>query len=96
MYGNERVVVYLFLPKAAAPPYQTVVLFPGSNAVQAPTLNVPPFLYAFLLETGRAVVIPAYKGIFDRLDSLSLAISKHDDLLSRPCCRVGQGYRPVD
>lgn len=73
-YGNERVIAYLFLPKAFAPPYQTVVLFPGSNAVQAPTLNVPRFLYAFLLETGRGVVIPAYKGIFDRRDALSSSV----------------------
>ena len=70
-YGNERVMAYLFLPKTAAPPYQTVVLFPGGNAVQDRTFNVPRFLYAFLLETGRAVVIPIYKGTFERRDALT-------------------------
>ena len=29
-YGNERMSAYLFLPKSSAPPYQTIVLFPGS------------------------------------------------------------------
>ena len=41
-YGNERVSAYVYLPKNAAPPYQTVVFFPGSYAVYggpAGTLN---------------------------------------------------------
>ena len=32
-YGNERAIAYLFLPKKAKPPYQTVLFFPGSNAL---------------------------------------------------------------
>ena len=32
-YGNERAIAYLFLPKKAKPPFQTVVFFPGSNAL---------------------------------------------------------------
>ena len=70
-YGNERVIAYLFLPRTAAPPYQTLVLFPGANAVQDRTFTVPRFLYAFLLETGRAVVMPIYKGTFERQDGLT-------------------------
>ena len=31
-YGNERVIAYLFLPKTASPPYQTVVVFTGVAA----------------------------------------------------------------
>ncbi len=32
-YGGERVIAYLFLPKNARPPYQTVVYFrtPGDS-----------------------------------------------------------------
>ena len=32
-YGNERAIAYLFLPKKGKPPYQTVLFFPGSNAL---------------------------------------------------------------
>ena len=32
-YGNERAVSYLFLPKKGKPQYQTVLFFPGSNAL---------------------------------------------------------------
>ncbi len=31
-YNNERVIVFLFLPKNVSSPYQTVVHFPGSEA----------------------------------------------------------------
>src|SRR5205085_3554344 len=31
-YGGERLTIYLFLPEGGRPPYQTVVIFPGSNA----------------------------------------------------------------
>ena len=32
-YGGERVVAHVFLPKGVRPPYQTVVVFPPSNAI---------------------------------------------------------------
>jgi len=32
-YGDERVMAYLYLPKNAIPPFQTIVFFPGSNAL---------------------------------------------------------------
>lgn len=34
-YGRERVRAILFVPRHHAPPYQTVVVFPGSNALSA-------------------------------------------------------------
>src|SRR5262249_6365821 len=32
-YGNELVIAYLFLPKKSQPPFQTIVYFPGSDAI---------------------------------------------------------------
>ena len=32
-YGDERIPAYLFLPKHAKPPYQTIVFFPGSGVI---------------------------------------------------------------
>ena len=34
-YGTERVTAYLFLPRNAVPPYQTVVFFPGGYGFRA-------------------------------------------------------------
>ncbi len=31
-YGNERMIAYLYIPKNASPPFQTLIFFPGSYA----------------------------------------------------------------
>ncbi|MEN8161206.1 MAG: hypothetical protein ABFS41_14130, partial [Myxococcota bacterium] len=79
-YGDERMVVNLFLPKTAAPPYQTVIYFPGSASLFKETsedideyYEYPLFL-SFLVKTGRAVAYPVYKGTFERRDDRLLAI----------------------
>ena len=64
-YGNERIPAFLFLPKAAAPPYQTVLYFPAAQHLehfQKWELNY----IDFVLRSGRAVLMPMYKGIYER------------------------------
>jgi cephalosporin-C deacetylase-like acetyl esterase len=68
-YGNERAIAYLFLPKKGKPPYQTVLFFPGSNALLLRTFSI----YATsaldaVLKSGRAVLYPVYKGTYERGD----------------------------
>jgi len=69
-YGGERIPALLFLPKSAAPPYQTVVYFPAAQKIehfQKWEINYVDFV----LRSGRAVLMPIYKGIYDRrLDRL--------------------------
>ncbi len=70
-YGNERVIAYLFLPKKSAPPFQTVVYFPGSNVIQArSSAKALPYQLDFILKSGRALIYPVYKGTFERGDDL--------------------------
>ncbi|MBI2947489.1 MAG: hypothetical protein HYY23_07575 [Verrucomicrobia bacterium] len=68
-YGDERVPAYLFLPKKTSPPYQTLIFFPGVSAFW-PRPSEPNLLYmdfiAPLLEGGRAVLCPVYKGSYER------------------------------
>jgi eukaryotic-like serine/threonine-protein kinase len=66
-YGTERVIAYLFLPKSASPPYQTILFFPGSDA-RVSHMYSDAHLYAvdFLIKSGRAVMFPVYKGTFER------------------------------
>lgn len=73
-YGDERMIINLFLPRNTAPPYQTVIYFPGSAALfQNSSENfseyyeVPVFL-SFLIRNGRAVAFPVYQGTFERQD----------------------------
>ncbi len=71
-YGNERVTAYVFLPKGGKPPYQTVVYFPGSNAINTRSSqnNLEINRIDFFLKSGRAIIYPIYKGTYERGDSL--------------------------
>jgi formylglycine-generating enzyme required for sulfatase activity/dienelactone hydrolase len=70
-YGNERMMAYLFLPKHATPPYQTVVYFPGSTAIYSRSSETSlEFLIEFLPRDGRAVMYPIYKSTYERGDDL--------------------------
>jgi formylglycine-generating enzyme required for sulfatase activity len=71
-YGGERVAAYLFLPKNAQPPYQTVIYFRGSAVTKQRSsqdfenyYEFPMFL-SFIVTGGRAAVFPIYKGTFER------------------------------
>ncbi len=66
-YGNERIPVYIFLPRNAGPPYQTVVFFPGSDAVfEKSSRNLWLRMVDFYVKSGRAVIYPVYKGTYER------------------------------
>lgn len=67
-YGGERMGAILFLPKNTAPPYQTIVFFPGSGAWRPPSSDnlanlesVVPYLVG-----GRALIYPIYRGSYER------------------------------
>lgn len=67
-YGGERVIAQLFLPKNAAPPFQTVIFFPGSGAQMMDSseqLEIP-FFFDFIPRTGRALLYPVYKSTYER------------------------------
>jgi dienelactone hydrolase len=74
-YGGERVPAYLLLPKRSAPPFQTVVYFPGINALHQPSsrdgLDGMRDLAEFIVGSGRAMVLPVYKATHERRDELT-------------------------
>ena len=66
-YGTERVSAFLFLPRNAAPPFQTVVFFPGGGAFSArSSAHLDTRSLQFLVQSGRAVLFPIYRGTYDR------------------------------
>ncbi|MFI5167068.1 MAG: protein kinase [Thermoanaerobaculales bacterium] len=70
-YGGERVVIHLYLPKGTAPPFQTVVFFPGSGAIFQDKLDTSALWdNSFVLKGGRALLFPIYKSTFERRDGL--------------------------
>jgi len=68
-YGGERVIAQLYLPKSGKPPYQTVVYWPGSNALRPGSSDGADLaIFDFLLRSGRAVMAPVYAGTYERFD----------------------------
>jgi pimeloyl-ACP methyl ester carboxylesterase len=66
----------LFLPANAAPPYQAVIFFPGSGALQMKeSTPLPQDGFDFVIRSGRAVLYPVYKGTYER--STSLPVGHH-------------------
>jgi dienelactone hydrolase len=71
-YGNERMPAYVYLPKKGKPPYQTVVLFPGSNVItQRSSAQINPRLFDWVLKSGRAFIFPIYKSTYERGDDIA-------------------------
>jgi len=66
-YGNERIIAYLFLPKNVAPPYQTVIYFPHSGALEERSSeNLEMLFIDFIIKSGHALLFPLYKGTYER------------------------------
>jgi eukaryotic-like serine/threonine-protein kinase len=74
-YGGERMTVHLFLPKRAPPPYQTLVYFPGINALHQRSsddgLARMMEVADFAIRSGRAVAYPVYKATHERQSELT-------------------------
>jgi pimeloyl-ACP methyl ester carboxylesterase len=71
-YGHERVPAYFFVPKNGIPPFQAVVHFPGGFAFMDDKLDLSSVeeTYDFLMKSGRALIVPVYKGMYERRDGL--------------------------
>jgi len=75
-YGEERVTVYLFLPRRGSPPYQTIVYFPGDSAWDLDSVfdygTVKSREVELYTGGGRAFVFPVFKGTFERRTTSTL------------------------
>ena len=82
-YGAERVTAPLFVPRNAAPPYQTVIWFPGNDAffLRSSERLASEFLFDFIPRSGRVLVYPVYKGMYERHVPFSRAPNEWRDLM---------------
>ena len=65
-YGDERMLAHLYLPKNAAPPYQIVAYYSGGNMSAVRSMRQLKDPFEFVIQSGRALIIPAYKGTLER------------------------------
>lgn len=75
-YNNERLQLYIYLPKNSKGPYEPIVFFPGSGDIYTRKYDPASFeeRIGFIVKSGRALIRPIYKGTFERFDDL------HSDL----------------
>ena len=65
-YGG-RMSAWVYVPKRGTPPFQTVVAFPGSNALGAPPFTgALPSVMSFVPSSGRIMVYPIYQATHER------------------------------
>ena len=81
-YGGERMFAYLFLPRRVQPPYQTILFFPSARVMFLPPdsshLGDTKF-FDYVVQSGRAVIYPIYKYMYEREQRLSLPGSRNDE-----------------
>jgi formylglycine-generating enzyme required for sulfatase activity len=69
---GERMAAILFIPRTGSGPYQAVVGFPGLGVFLSrgsrSNLTEPPPGLDFFVRSGRILVLPVYKGSFERFD----------------------------
>jgi eukaryotic-like serine/threonine-protein kinase len=67
-YEDGRIAPYVFLPTGVKPPYQAVVYFPGRSSFigRMPSDALQPDVLDFVVNSGRALVWPIYKGSYER------------------------------
>jgi eukaryotic-like serine/threonine-protein kinase len=68
-YGNERLPLYLFLPKNVHPPFQTVLFNPSARVYGMPSSqNLGDLQFVdYIIKSGRALVYPIYNGTYERM-----------------------------
>lgn len=68
-YEKERMAAYLFFPRNARPPFQTVIFFPAGQAeisTSSEQIDDRADTWDFVVKSGRALVYPIYKGSYER------------------------------
>jgi dienelactone hydrolase len=66
-YEHQRIIAFLYLPRNAKAPYQTIVFAPSGHASTVGSIDEAEIKRMdFLIKSGRAVLFPEYQGTFER------------------------------
>jgi serine/threonine protein kinase len=68
-YGNERLPLFLFLPKHVHQPFETVLFFPSARVDLMPSSrNLGDLQFVdYIIQSGRALLYPIYEGTYERV-----------------------------
>jgi hypothetical protein len=80
-YGSEQVILYLYLPLDAEPPFHTVMFYPGSGAFRMRSIDQYSTSQPdFIVKSGRAFAFPVYRGTFERASELNYRLQDETNL----------------
>lgn len=84
-YDDGRMEVHLLLPRDAAPPYQSVIWYPGNDVYMHRSSErfSSTYLFDFIPRGGRVLVHPVYKGMYERFEPPSMEPSTLRDRMIR-------------
>ena len=92
--SGTRLPVVMFLPKHFKPPYQTVVIWPASDAQIMPSpKQLPLWIVDFVVRSGRAVAYPIYEGVLGRPTVRTSGLIEQRDKVIR---RTNEMRRTID
>ncbi len=76
LYGGERVEVRLHIPENVEPPFQSVIVFGGSNTLRMRRSEEAPEAdyLDFIMRSGRVLVQPLWAGTYERNDGRTLEL----------------------
>jgi pimeloyl-ACP methyl ester carboxylesterase len=82
-YGGERVTALLFFPVDTPPPWQAVIWFPGGDVFTSRSSDslASAYLFDFIPRSGRALVYPVYKGMYERYVPFARAPNEWRDMM---------------
>jgi predicted esterase len=82
-YGGERVSALIFQPRDVPPPWQTVIMFPGNDVFMTSTSEslASSYLFDFIPRSGRVVVYPIYKGMYERFVGFPFETNQWRDMM---------------
>ena len=73
VYDGPDLEINIYLPNNVNPPFQSVIIFPGDDAINKipQNINYYPSLGDFLLRSGRAIIMPQYYNTYGRGSNFS-------------------------
>jgi eukaryotic-like serine/threonine-protein kinase len=77
-YEGPDLEINIYLPNNVDPPFQSVIIFPGDDAVNniSQRINDYPLNHDFLLRSGRAIIMPQYYNTYGRGSNFSFTETK--------------------
>jgi eukaryotic-like serine/threonine-protein kinase len=85
-YDHQRVPAWLYMPRTAKPPYQTIMFVPPRSSLYLAKIDEYEVKFIeFLLKSGRAVLFTICQGMYERRQADLVGSSRERDRVVQQC-----------